>query len=101
MPTPLYRMPNAPTASGGANTSDPNVAFPYTRVSSSVCWYSLTTFYKNKVYVATTFDKPKLYDIASFLPHQLTGTTKSIQTYNNPKRIGAHSHGLVITNDIQ
>lgn len=101
MPIPAYRMPNAPTASGGANTSDPNVAFPYTRVSSSICWYALTTFYKNKVYVATTFDKPKLYDIASFLPHQLTGTTKTIQSYNNPKRIGAHSHGLVVTNDIQ
>ena len=97
---PLYRMPNAPTSSGGANTSDPNVAFPYTRVSSSVCWYSYATIYKDKVYVATTFDKPKLYDIASFLPHQLTGTTKTIQAWNNPKRIGAHTHGLVVTNDI-
>lgn len=101
LPIPLYRMPNAPTSSGGANTADANVAFPYQRVSASVCWYALTTFYKNKVYVATTFDQPKLYDIASFLPHQLTGTTKTIQSWNNPKRIGSHSHGLVITNDIQ
>jgi hypothetical protein len=93
-------MPNAPPASGGANTSDPNVVFPYQRVSSSICWYSYATIYKNKVYVATTFDQPMLMDIASFLPHQLTGTTKTIQAINNPKKMSSHSHGLVVTNDI-
>ena len=100
IPLPTYRMPNAPPASGGANTSDPNVVFPYQRVSSSICWYSYATIYKNKVYVATTFDQPMLMDIASFLPHQLTGTTKTIQAINNPKKMSSHSHGLVVTNDI-
>ena len=100
IPLPTYRMPNAPPASGGANTSDPNVAFPYQRVSSSICWYSYATIYKNSVYVATTFDQPMLMDIASFLPHQLTGTTKTIQAINNPKKMSSHSHGLVVTNDI-
>lgn len=100
VPLPTFRMPNAPPSSGGANTSDSNVAFPYTRVSSSVCWYSYATIYKNNVFVTTTFDQPMLMDIASFLPHQLTGTTKTIQAINNPKKMSAHSHGLVVTNDI-
>ena len=101
VPLPTFRMPNAPPASDGANTSDPNVVFPYQRVSSSICWYSYATIYKNNVFVTTTFDQPMLMDIASFLPHQLTGTTKTIQAINNPKKMSAHSHGLVVTNDIQ
>lgn len=100
VPLPTFRMPNASPASEGANTADPNVVFPYQRVSSSICWYSYATIYKNNVYVATTFDQPMLMDIASFLPHQLTGTTKTIQAINNPKKMSAHSHGLVVTNDI-
>lgn len=100
VPLPTFRMPNAPPASGGANTSDSNVAFPYQRVSSSICWYSYATIYKNNVFVTTTFDQPMFMDIASFLPHQLTGTTKTIQAINNPKKMSAHSHGLVVTNDI-
>ena len=74
--------------------------FPYPRYDTNTVWFGEACFYKNDVIVFTSFSKPLRIPIEMFLFHQITGTTKTIQAFNNPKKIAANSHGLMITNDI-
>lgn len=60
---------------------------------------TITCFYKDKVLVFSNFMKPMLVPIEYFLPHQVTGTTTTIQAVNNPKHISNSGYfGLEVSN---
>ena len=95
IPIPAFRMPPLGYYLGGQDTtSHAGGGGPY--------YFGEFTFYKNYVAIITnsTEMKCKLTPIEMILPHQITGTTKSIQSYINPKKIGSHSCGLSVTNNL-
>ena len=94
VPYPLYRMPNVCSNLRGTQASS-SWASPYYWNGNNK-WFTEVTFYKGKVLVFTTFGKPLLMPIDTFLFHQITGTTKTIQTWNNPKLLQPHSVGFVL-----
>ena len=62
-------------------------------------FYSVMCFYKDMVAIAFSsgFNKNiTLIPIEMFLPHKVTGTTKTIQSYNNPKKINAKQFGVEV-----
>ncbi len=65
-------------------------------------WWGQFTLYKNYFVSVTNLDQYNcmLSPIELLLPHQLTGTTRTINTYNNPKKFSSHSLGLYITNHL-
>ena len=99
LPSMTSHMPCLNNARGGPGYSG-TTNFPYPRYDSTDVWFGEACFYKNDVIVFTSFSKPLRIPIEMFLFHQITGTTKTIQAFNNPKKIAANSHGLKITNDI-
>ena len=61
--------------------------------------YSVACLYKDTVAVAFSSGLNKnmmLIPIEMFLPHKVTGTTKTIQSYNNPKKINAKQFGIEV-----
>lgn len=61
--------------------------------------YSVMCFYKDSVAVAFSSNFKKnlmIIPIEMFLPHKVTGTTKTIQSYNNPKKINSKKFGIEI-----
>lgn len=63
-------------------------------------WFGHMVFYKNTTITFNTFGPPIISPIEMCLPHQVTGTTKSINCYNSPKKINEIHRGIVI-NDIE
>lgn len=41
----------------------------------------------------------EMYPYQNFIPHKITGTTTTIQSYNNPKQLGGRTYSVSITND--
>ena len=100
MPVPAFRMPNASYGLGGAYI---NASSGYQYISDYVydsnnLWFAECCFYKDKVCVITTFGKPKLIPVEMFLPHKMTGTTRTHQAYNKRKRYSLTNHGMVLNN---
>ena len=100
IPVPAFRMPNASYGLGGAYIS---ASSGYQYISDYVydnnnLWFAECCFYKDKVCVITTFGKPKLIPVEMFLPHRLTGTTRSHQAYNKRKQYSMTNHGMVLNN---
>lgn len=60
--------------------------------------YSVACLYKDTVAVAFSpgFKNMMLIPIEMFLSHKVTGTTKTIQSYNNPKKINAKQFGVEV-----
>lgn len=100
MPVPAFRMPNKCYGVGGATiTSSSGMQYISDYVyDSNNLWFAETCFYKDKVFVVTTFGKPKLIPVEMFLPHKMTGTTRTHQAYNKRKRYSMTSHGMVLNN---
>lgn len=65
-------------------------------VDSDNKWYGYSVFYKNSVITFNTFGPPIITSIDMHLPHQVTGTTKTINCYNSPKKFNAYRRGVVI-----
>lgn len=65
-------------------------------------WWGQFTLYKNYFVSITNLDQYNcmLSPIELLLPHQLTGTSKTINSYNNPKKFSSHSLGLYVTNHL-
>ena len=71
----------------------PSMYYPFNQI------YSVTCFYKDSVAVAFSSNFKKnlmIIPIEMFLPHKVTGTTKTIQSYNNPKKINSKKFGIEI-----
>jgi len=94
IPSPVFRMPNRPSGAHGIQASS-SWASEY-RYDSNNAWFSEVAFYKGKVLVINTFGKVLLMPIDTFLPHQIIGTTRTVQAYNHPKYINAQKAGFVI-----
>ena len=72
---------------------------PPPHYSSMSSLYSVMCFYKDSVAVAFSSNFKKnlmIIPIEMFLPHKVTGTTKTIQSYNNPKKINSKKFGIEI-----
>ena len=100
IPVPAFRIPNASYGLGGAYIQ---ASSGYQYISDYVyndnnLWFAECCFYKDKVCVITTFGKPKLIPVEMFLPHRLTGTTRSHQAYNRRKKYSMTNHGMVLNN---
>ena len=65
-------------------------------VDSNNKWYGYVVFYKNSVITFNTFGPPIITSIDMHLPHQITGTTRTINCYNSPKKFNAYNRGVVI-----
>lgn len=50
-------------------------------------------------YDASSNNTIEMYPYQNFIPHKITGTTTTIQSYNNPKRLGGRTYSVSITND--
>jgi hypothetical protein len=100
MPVPAFRMPNKCYGLGGATiTSGSGMQYISDYVyDANNLWFAETCFYKDKVFVVTTFGKPKFIPVEMFLPHKMTGTTRTHQAYNKRKRYSLTSHGMVLNN---
>ena len=71
----------------------PSMYYPFNQI------YSVTCFYKDSVAVAFSSNFKKnlmIIPIEMFLPHKVTVTTKTIQSYNNPKKINSKKFGIEI-----
>jgi len=93
LPKPIYKMPCAPPSIGGP-------WYQYGDYSPGPAWFAEACFYGNKVMVfnSLTPSKPTLIPIEMFLSHKIIGTTKTITAYNNPKKLGTHTHGMALSN---
>ena len=94
IPSPIFRMPNKSNDLGGIHAPN-NWSSPY-RYDNNNTWFSEVTFYKGKVLVFTTYGEALLMPIDTFLPHQIIGTTRTVQAYNHPRYLNAYSTGFVI-----
>ena len=98
--TPLhyYRTPTYCYTQSGALGSS-NTAW---YMKEGKRWWGQFTLYKNYFVSITNLDQYKcvLSPIELLLPHQLTGTTRTINTYNNPKKFSSHSLGMYVTNHL-
>ena len=97
---PAFRMPNKSYGLGGAylgSGSGMQYISDYVYDSNNL-WFAETCFYKNKVCVITTFGKMYFIPVEMFLPHKMTGTTRSHQAYNKRKVYHRTSHGMVLNN---
>lgn len=94
IPAPLYRKPNVCSNLRGCQASNTWASQYY--FDNNNKWFTEVTFYKGKVLVFTTFGKPLLMPIDTFLFHQLKGTTRTIQAWNNPKLLQPHSVGFIL-----
>lgn len=55
-------------------------------------------FYKDYVYYINSANIV-LYPYQTYVAHKMVGTTYTIQSYNNPKRIGGRKYSFSVTND--
>ena len=97
---PAFRMPNKSYGLGGAyiqSGSGMQYISDYVYNSNNL-WFAETCFYKNKVCVITTFGKMYFIPVEMFLPHKMTGTTRTHQAYNKRKRYAMTNHGMVLNN---
>lgn len=94
LPNPIYKMPNLHKSIDGAQ-ADSSVESPYYYDSQNK-WFTASCFYKDKVLVFTTFGPPKLVPIEMFLPHKITGTTTTVQTYNVEKKASIQSFATLL-----
>ena len=81
------------------NCCSPIAHMPPPHYSSMSSLYSVMCFYKDSVAVAFSSNFKKnlmIIPIEMFLPHKVTGTTKTIQSYNNPKKINSKKFGIEI-----
>lgn len=64
--------------------------------------YSVMVFWKNGIVKLRNNESDELwwYPIEYFLPHKMTGTTRTIQAYNNPKRLSDRTFSLTISNNV-
>lgn len=97
---PAYNMPASQYDIGGYYTRSEYSSRLFPNQSNDTPWFAATCFYKNKVLVFFNYQAPMLVPIELFLPHKITGTSKTVQCYNNPKLIKGKNYGLVITNDV-
>lgn len=95
IPIPAFRIPPLGYYMGGQDTTSH-------AGGGGAYYFGEYTFYKNYLAIITNSAdiKCKLTPIELVLPHRMTGTTKSIQSYMHPKKIGAHSCGLFVTNNL-
>jgi hypothetical protein len=59
------------------------------------CWLTTVNNLESGVYYSYTYMNP----IELYLPHKIVGTTYTINSYNNPKRIGSKTYTFRVTND--
>lgn len=81
------------------NCCSPTLHMPPSMYYSINSIYSVACLYKDTVAVAFSSGLNKnmmLIPIEMFLPHKVTGTTKTIQSYNNPKKINAKQFGIEV-----
>ena len=93
---PFFKIPNAYRDESGVypnQSSSSNYEYRYT---SGQTWYAETCFYKNKVLVIPTFGKPLLMPLDTFLHYKITGTTKTLQAHNHPRKYNQHSYGAIV-----
>jgi hypothetical protein len=94
---PFFKVPNAYRDMKGNSTVDSTNTKAYDIfVGNYQTWYSECCFYKNKVFVVTTFGKVLLLPIDTFLHYKITGTTRTIQAHNHPRKYNKHSHGIIV-----
>ena len=78
----------------------PRYHFPYTEYSGFYRGEWMIGLYKNYVYMKQNASGPLyLHPIENFVAHKMTGTTTTIQSYNNPKKVGSKTYQFSITND--
>ena len=78
----------------------PYYHFPYTEYESFYRGGWMIGLYKNYVYMKQNASGPLyLHPIENFVAHKMTGTTTTIQSYNNPKKVGSKTYQFSITND--
>lgn len=83
---PVYNFP----------CTDSGTFYPY--VSGGTGW--TVGLYKKYIFMKKQYNSPLyLYPIESFVAHKMTGTTYTIQSYNNPKQVGSKTYEFNITND--
>ena len=57
-------------------------------------------FYKEYVYyISSSGSNIEMYPYQNYVAHKMVGTTYTIQSYNNPKRIGGRKYSFSVTND--
>lgn len=97
-PMHYYRTPTYCYTQSGSVDSTSNKWY----VKEGQRWWGQFTLYKNYFVSITNLDQYNcmLSPIELLLPHQLTGTSKTINSYNNPKKFSSHSLGLYVTNHL-
>ena len=96
----IYVMPyHGPTecANFYGESATTTIPSPY-RFNSNNAWFGHMVFYKNTTITFNTFGPPIVSPIEMCLPHQVTGTTKSINCYNSPKKMNELHRGVVVNN---
>ena len=94
LPMPIYKMPNVNNYLEGAQASS-SIDSPYYYDSKNK-WFANAIPYKDKILVFTTFGPPMFVPVEMFLPHKITGTTTSVQTYNQAKKVSKQSFSTVL-----
>lgn len=88
----------------GALKYYPGERTKYIRTSgswSNVYDYAASSgFFRGMVYLINHDKTVTWYPVEQLLPHKMTGTTTTIQAYNNPKRFGGKSYTIKLSNSI-
>lgn len=82
------------------NTDTEPYLYPYNYQGDEPLENSVITYFDDGIIAYAPY-KLKWTPLAYWLPHKVTGTTYTIQTYNNPKKISGGSITLNISNRIQ
>lgn len=72
----------------------------YISSSTSWTWYGMTGFFNNGLIRMSYYGEIKWYPIENCVYHKIVGTTTTIQSYNNPKKLSGLTFSLSVTNDM-